>query len=542
VDSRLQSFINLESDQKSSILAQLTSGEKSETATEWGFLKNIINIDCFFSSASGNCGRSDSDNSRDTSSATEAEKAAARRRAEDRLRKAREQAKRARDKAAKDKAELERLRKLKESAQLKKEQEEKLKELEEQKRKARAAEAERKRLDDAAKRQAAKAEADRKRAAAKAKADANAAEKKRLEEIRLKKEREQARLEALRLKREAERKRKADAKADAAAKAKEESDAVKQAEADKAAEEARRRLDEAEARRKEEAEKAAAAAAAAKRKEEEAAAAKKAAEEAARLRKKEEAERKRKEAEAARKAAEEARRIAAEEAARLKAAAEAAAKAKAEEEARARAAAAAKAARLKKIKDDYKRRRTQFTDVIGTKFFAGSGKQFAQANQFHILVYYTEAGAKKEEAIYFKESFSFKANNLRQAFLTFAGKIRSEIALMPLREFALIGNRKLLLTTSIFDDFFEQPIKKGENLRNDKSPYKYSGDEFKDDRISRLFIGFGFQKFLLDWPEATLDQDFEGYQVLQLIGKNGTWTKVGPNYQKATKVFEEKAS
>lgn len=60
--------------------------------------------------------------------------------------------------------------------------------------------------------------------------------------------------------------------------------------------------------------------------------------------------------------------------------------------------------------------------------------------------------------------------------------------------------------------------------------------------IARLFIGFAYQKFLLDWPEKTLDTDFEGYQVLQLIGKSGTWTKVGPNYQKATKVFEEKAA
>jgi hypothetical protein len=158
-----------------------------------------------------------------------------------------------------------------------------------------------------------------------------------------------------------------------------------------------------------------------------------------------------------------------------------------------------------------------------------------------VLVYFTEAGDKNEEAIYYKKSYSFKAQTLKAAFTTFASKIRAEIALMPLREFALIGNRRLLLTTSIFDDFFEKPIAKGENL-NDQTPFKYSGDEFKDDRISRLFIGFGFQKFLLDWPEKTLDQDFEGYQVLQLIGKEGTWTKVGPSYEKASKVFEEKSS
>jgi hypothetical protein len=126
------------------------------------------------------------------------------------------------------------------------------------------------------------------------------------------------------------------------------------------------------------------------------------------------------------------------------------------------------------------------------------------------LVYFTEAGASKEEAIYYKKSYSFKAQTLKSAFTQFASKIRAEISLMPLREFALIGNKRLLLTTSIFDDFFEKPIAKGENL-NDQTPYKYTGDEFKDDRISRLFIGFGFQKFLLDWPEKTLDQDFEGY-------------------------------
>jgi hypothetical protein len=91
---------------------------------------------------------------------------------------------------------------------------------------------------------------------------------------------------------------------------------------------------------------------------------------------KQEAEKK---AEEARRAAEEASVKKKEEAQRLKEAASAAAKEKAEMEARAKAAAAAKAARLKKIKEDYKKRRTQFTDTLGTKFFAGSGKQFFQA-------------------------------------------------------------------------------------------------------------------------------------------------------------------
>jgi hypothetical protein len=138
----------------------------------------------------------------------------------------------------------------------------------------------------------------------------------------------------------------------------------------------------------------------------------------------------------------------------------------------------------------------------------------------------------------YRKSLAFKADNLKQAFTTFASKIRGEITLMPLREFALIGNRQLLLTTGIFDDFFETP---GSASIDKKSPYKYTGNEYKSDRISNMFIGFGFQKFLLEWPENTLDCDFEGYQVLMLLGKDTKWYKVGPNYQKATKVFDEKS-
>ena len=138
----------------------------------------------------------------------------------------------------------------------------------------------------------------------------------------------------------------------------------------------------------------------------------------------------------------------------------------------------------------------------------------------------------------YRKSLAFKADNLKDAFKTFANKIRSEITLMPLREFALIGNRHLLLTTSIFDDFFETP---SSTEIDKKSPYEYTGNEYKTDRISHLFIGFGFQKYLLEWPDGTLDCDFEGYQVLELVGKDSKWTKIGPDYQKALKAFDDKA-
>lgn len=52
VDQRLDSFIALDAQAKESILSSLVTEEKSATAAEWGFLKNIVNIDRFFSSGS----------------------------------------------------------------------------------------------------------------------------------------------------------------------------------------------------------------------------------------------------------------------------------------------------------------------------------------------------------------------------------------------------------------------------------------------------------------------------------------------------------
>merc|ERR1712110_1221088 len=50
VDSKVQSFVDLNMGEKMSIVQALKAGDKSQTSTEWGFLKNIINIDRFFSS------------------------------------------------------------------------------------------------------------------------------------------------------------------------------------------------------------------------------------------------------------------------------------------------------------------------------------------------------------------------------------------------------------------------------------------------------------------------------------------------------------
>lgn len=131
VDSKVQSFVDLNMGEKMSIVQALKAGAKSDTSSEWGFLKNIINIDRFFSSDVDGSTTGSDESEPDT--ASEADRAAARRRAEERLRKAREEAKKLRDKANKDKAELERLRKEKEAKALEKKEEERLRDLEEQK-------------------------------------------------------------------------------------------------------------------------------------------------------------------------------------------------------------------------------------------------------------------------------------------------------------------------------------------------------------------------------------------------------------------------
>jgi hypothetical protein len=51
----------------------------------------------------------------------------------------------------------------------------------------------------------------------------------------------------------------------------------------------------------------------------------------------------------------------------------------------------------------------------------------------------------------------------------------------PTKQYALIGNRRLLLTTSAFDIFFTNS-----NELADKD-----GKEYKSDFISKMIIGFG---------------------------------------------------
>ena len=59
-------------------------------------------------------------------------------------------------------------------------------------------------------------------------------------------------------------------------------------------------------------------------------------------------------------------------------------------------------------------------------------------------------------------------------------------------EFGLIGNKRLLFSTSVFSKHLK---KKG------NPAFSYSGNEFKGDHVSMMMIGEGIRTKVIDWPE-----------------------------------------
>lgn len=84
---------------------------------------------------------------------------------------------------------------------------------------------------------------------------------------------------------------------------------------------------------------------------------------------------------------------------------------------------------------------------------------------------------------------SFYAKNMKSALITFRNKIKGQLGSNKVREFALVGNKRLLLTTTAFKEFFKQPVASPEDLK-DKKPWKPKGDEYTSDTISKYFIGY----------------------------------------------------
>ena len=85
--------------------------------------------------------------------------------------------------------------------------------------------------------------------------------------------------------------------------------------------------------------------------------------------------------------------------------------------------------------------------------------------------------------------WSFQAKNMKSALIMFRNKVKGFLGSNKVKEFALIGNKRVILTTSAFKEFFKKPVESAEDLK-DKKPWSASGDEYKDDKVSKYFIGY----------------------------------------------------
>lgn len=127
--------------------------------------------------------------------------------------------------------------------------------------------------------------------------------------------------------------------------------------------------------------------------------------------------------------------------------------------------------------------------------------------------------------------WSFYAKNMKSALIMFRNKIKGHLGSNKVKEFALVGNKRIILTTSAFKEFFKKPVESPDDLK-DKKPFKPTGDEFKDDKVSKYFIGYCLQKRLCDWPKEALDDTEEGYKliILDTKDKKGTSTKLSKSW------------
>ena len=79
---------------------------------------------------------------------------------------------------------------------------------------------------------------------------------------------------------------------------------------------------------------------------------------------------------------------------------------------------------------------------------------------------------------------------MKSALILFRNKIKGHLGSNKVKEFALVGNKRILLTTTAFKEFFKKPVEKPDDLK-DKKPFETTGNEYKDDKVSKYFIGYG---------------------------------------------------
>jgi hypothetical protein len=151
----------------------------------------------------------------------------------------------------------------------------------------------------------------------------------------------------------------------------------------------------------------------------------------------------------------------------------------------------------------------------------GSDKPFVNNEKFYIVQY------NDGKVSILKGKYSFQARTFQDAFEAFGDLIKPIVMKDTDAEFGLIGNNKLLATTSIFND----------NLKDKK--VVITGDEYKTDEISQMMIGLAMKEGLFEWPEE-LKIETKEFQMISYskAKKNVTIKLMGTNFNSAKKLFE----
>lgn len=151
----------------------------------------------------------------------------------------------------------------------------------------------------------------------------------------------------------------------------------------------------------------------------------------------------------------------------------------------------------------------------------GSDKRFQANEQFSIIHY------SNKKVNLMNGKYTFRARTFQDAFERFADLVKPIMMKNTTSEFGLVGGKKLLATTSIFND----------NLKDKK--VNITGDEYKNDDISMMMLGLGLKEGIIEWADEMTLEGRE-YQMISYSNttKNTTIKLMGENYAQAKKLFD----
>jgi hypothetical protein len=152
----------------------------------------------------------------------------------------------------------------------------------------------------------------------------------------------------------------------------------------------------------------------------------------------------------------------------------------------------------------------------------GSDKRFLANQQFYIIQY------NDKKVSMMKGKYAFRARTFQDAFERFGDLIKPLMMKDTDAEFGLIGNKKLLASTSVFNDNLEQ------------TKVEITGDEYKTDKVAQMMIGLGLREKVLEWGD---DMKLEGREYWMIWwsaeDKNVSMKAIGSNYGNAKKSFDK---